>query len=426
MANKIWDVVIVGAGQAGLNASYFLSQSGIEHIVLERGRIGESWHSQRWQSFLLNSPNKINTLAGQNDFRFDPDGFWTATDFTQYLEHYCRKNQLPIREYHAVKRVEKNGRNFRIHFEHEGVSQSCEAIQIIIASGGQSEKLVPAMGSKTDRSIFQIHAADYRNARQLPDGATLVVGSAQSGCQIAEDLCYAGREVYLSTSNVARIPRTYRGRDILDWLIDMRFFDARKQDIKDPAIVHMKPPQLTATGGGHKTISLQSLAKIGVKLLGKLISVDGTKLNFNQDLAMHVQFADGFSAKVKEMIDQFAKSEMPGAPAPIPDPEDLPAAGISFNAETEIDLRVKNIRSIIWACGFHADLGYLDLPVKDGDGLPVHDDGISPVQGLFFVGFPWLRNRKSALIYGSKFDAEFVVGQLVCNLQRRASQEFIG
>lgn len=246
MDNNILDVVVVGGGQSGLSASYFLKQQGLQHIVLERGRIGASWRSQRWDSFKLNTANKLNVLPGDKYEGNDPDGFCTAAEYVSMLEAYVQRFQLPVIEDVTVTSIEKVDGLFKITGNKTWYSQ-----QVIIASGEQNEYKMPAFAA----SMHQLHAAQYRNAAQLPPGAVLVVGSAQSGVQIAEDLLENGRDVFLSTSMVPRVPGQYRGRDIMDWLVLMKFFDATKEEVP------FKPPLLTGIGKCRRTISLQSLAK---------------------------------------------------------------------------------------------------------------------------------------------------------------------
>jgi putative flavoprotein involved in K+ transport len=410
MKNTILDAIVVGAGVAGLSASYHLKKYGLDHIVFDRGRIGESWRSQRWDSFRLNSINKLNSLPGMAYEGSDAGAFSAAREYISSLEGYVSDHDLPVLENSKVISVEKSGDIFNVTVASNGIVKTYCCRNVIIASGYASEVMVPSFSKNISAAIKQLHAAEYRNAEQLPAGAVLVVGSAQSGIQIAEDLVNAGRKVYLSTSMVARVPRWYRGKDIMEWLKEMGFFDVRAQEIEDPAMLKMKPPQITGIGGSRYTISLQSLAKKGVTILGKTDIANDESVFFQKNADVHVKFADAFSKRVKEMIDGFiVKCQLP-AELPQPDEADKPDENASCASSiTSLNFKKDSIRSIIWATGFSGDFSYVKLPVFDDDGNLKHKNGIPVVPGLYFLGLPWLTARRSVVIFGIKDDAEFVV-----------------
>lgn len=411
MSNSVLDVIVIGAGHAGLSASYYLSKLGLKHMVFERGKIGESWRSQRWDSFKLNTANKVNVLPGSNYNGNDPDGFSKASEFFSLLNDYAAELSLPVSENMNVISIEKihDTGVFHVVAIQKGYMKSYYCRQVIIASGTQNEKSIPDFAKQISSEIKQLHSSEYRNPDQLPGGAVLVVGSAQSGVQVAQDLITAGRNVYLSTSMVPRIPRTYRGRDIMDWLIQMNFFDMTADQIRDSSMLHIKAPQLTGTGNGGSSISLQSLAKAGAVILGKMKSADEENIFFESNAAMHVQFADQFSQNVKEMIDGFIESRQLIAPAPEEDVADTPDENASCASSiTSAHLLKHSIRSIIWSTGLTGNFDYLKLPVFKEDGSLRHYKGIAAVPGLYFLGLPWLRSRKSSLICGIKDDAEFI------------------
>lgn len=405
------DVIIVGAGHAGLSTSYYLKQLGLNHLVFERGRIGESWSSQRWDSFTMNTANKLNELPGATYWDNDPDGFCSAHSFVASLEHYVSTHQLPVVENTRVLSVEKNDVSgcFEVSVSQQGRIRQYVCKQVILASGAMNTKKIPAFANAISPTIKQLHTGEYRNETQLPDGAVLVAGSAQSGCQIAEDLADAARTVYLSTSMVARLPRRYRGKDIIDWLMPMRFFDMRAEDVPDPAMLHMRTPQLTGTGGGQRSISLQSLARKGVTVLGKLENADEQNVFVQPNARMHVTFADEFSNQVKGMIDGFIVNNQITASTPEFDPDDAPDLTTDCaNTIASLNLKDHGITSIIWSTGFGADFSYVKLPILDSDGNPKHHQGISAIEGLYFLGLPWLRSRKSSILFGLKDDARFI------------------
>jgi len=421
MTDQVLDVIVIGAGPAGLSASYFLKTYGLKHLVFERGKAGESWTSQRWSSFRLNSPNRLNELPGNNYFEKDTEGFCSSSDYVLSLREYIDKFQLPVLEHEAVQYVDKlKGKNiFRVETLTGKGSRLYYSRQLIVASGYQSEPKVPGISQNIPPHVHQLHAGEYHDAMNLPSGSVLVVGSAQSGCQIADDLADAGRNVYLSTSMVARVPRSYRGRDIHDWLLDLGFFERRKEQVTDPAQLNMKAPHLTGVGLVPKSISLQSLAKKGVWIVGKLDEVKGEDVFFQSNAADHVKFADSFSARVKNMIDDFILKNNLAAPGTEYDQEDFPDMNASCIAGIDsLNLKKENVSTIIWATGFGSDLKYLKLPALDNEGIPIQKDGISAIEGLYFLGFPWLRKYKSGLICGIREDAEFIAKEIyLCSLK---------
>lgn len=411
MKSTVLDVIIVGAGPAGLNASYWLKKKGISHKVFERGTIGESWRSQRWHTFRLNSSNRLNALPELSYFKDDTEGFCSSAEFVASLEDYVASFQLPVSEntpVHAVEKPEGSGL-FKVVVLQKGHQCTHYARQVIVASGAQNEVRIPAFAKYIAPEITQLHASEYRHAGQLPDGNVLVTGSAQSGCQIAEDLLDAGRKVFLSTGMIARTPRRYRGQDIMDWLLEMKFFDVRPEEIKDPKMLLMKAPQLTGVDGGKRTISLQALAKRGATILGRMENAERHLLFFQPNAAEHVKFADDFSKKVKEMIDDFiAKNHLPHLPQEVDEADVADKYASCASSITSLHVLDHSITSIIWATGFHNNLSYIKLPVLDAEGNLKHKEGVSDIAGLYFLGFPWLRNRKSILLCGIKDDAAFI------------------
>jgi putative flavoprotein involved in K+ transport len=254
-----------------------------------------------------------------------------------------------------------------------------------------------------------MHAADYRNPGALPPGAVLVVGSAQSGCQIAEDLLGAGRRVFLSVSAVARVPRRYRGRDIVDWMIDTGFWDVRLQDLEDPRMRFAAQPQVSGVGLLGRTVSLQHLARNGAILVGRLAEVDGATLRFVDNVAACVQFADERSAFFKRMIDKYIERNGLSAAPPDPDPADRPDDGSSAaHAPSPVDLCAERISTVVWCTGFTGLFAWVRVPVLDANGRPMHERGVSNVPGVYFLGAPWLYKRKSGVLYGMSEDAEFI------------------
>jgi putative flavoprotein involved in K+ transport len=413
MTEPLFDVIVIGAGYAGLAASYHLKEYGLHHIIFERGNIGESWRSQRWDNFRFNSTNKLNILPGEDPEPANPDLFPSAHEFVAALQQYVSAHQLPVYENSKVISVERQGEVFvlSVLFNDEVRNYSCK--QVLIASGVANEIKIPSLAKNISKDIKQLHTSEYRNADQLPNGAVLVVGSAQSGCQITEDLLNAGRKVYLSTSMVGRIPRWYRGRDIFYWVKEAKFYDIKAEEIEDPKILELRPPQVSGTGSGRDSMSLQSLSKNGAVILGKMYKADNAKVFFQEDAAQHVRFADDFSQKIKKMIDDHITENNLFAPPSHYDEADIPDVVASCASNiTSLDLKENNIHTIIWSTGFDHDHSYIKLPVFDDKGKLIHKDGIPGFPGLYFLGYPWLRTRKSPILFGIIEDVKFVVDKL--------------
>ena len=405
------DVIVIGAGHAGLSISYHLKKLHLNHVVFEKDRIGYTWRNERWNSFKLNTPNKINLLPGQGNVFSDPEGFCSASDFISFLEGYSRTFRLPVIENCKVLSVESipDSKDFSVYVSQNDSERNYRSKQIVVASGAQNIKNIPSFAKNISHEILQLHTSEYRNASLLPDGAVLIVGSAQSGIQIAEDLINMGRKVFISTSQVSRVPRRYRGKDITDWLILTGFFDVRTIDVTDPQMITMKQPQVSTFGIRGHTISLQSLARNGAIILGKTEFADATTVFLQPDSESHIRYADESSKKVKEMINEYIQKSQLNSPQPEEDPADKPdETTASASTITTLNLIENKITSIIWTTGFTGDFSYLKLPVFNGNGIPKHHGGISDIEGLYFLGLPWLRKRKSGIILGIREDSEFL------------------
>lgn len=420
MTTSVLDTVVVGAGQAGLGTSYFLQQTRRNHLVLERGRIGETWLSQRWDSFQLNSPNSLNTLPGLPYDGIEPDGFWRTDELVAYFQHYAERWRLPVRTGVAVIAVDPADEIGGFLVRTNATEPALKAVltrSVVVASGMQQTPRFPAPKFKMPADVMQVHTAAYRNAAALPPGAVVVVGSAQSGVQIAEDLVTAGRKVYLCTSKVGRRPRRYRGKDIMEWDVEMKLWDVTIASLKAKSIRPATQAQISGVGRYGRTVGLQSLARKGVVILGRLLDVEGNSLVLSDEAAEHVRFADEFSQQRKSAIDSYLAS----AGLPLPPPEDDPADEPDHRAEcastlTRLDLSDARVGAIIWATGFTADFTWIHVPVLDAAGMPMHERGVSPVRGLYFVGFPWLYKRKSGFICGIEEDGKFIADAIAQHL----------
>lgn len=407
------DAVVVGAGQAGLGVAYFLKRDGYRFVVLERGRVGETWRSQRWDAFALNTPNWCNVLPGETYEGPEPDGFWGRDELVRSFEQYVEKHELPVRTGVSVTSVEAapSGSGFIVTTNAD--EEPLEARTVVLASGAMQTPRLPPRRVQVPESVLQMHTGDYRSVEMLPPGAVVVIGAGQSGCQVAEDLLSAGRKVYLCASKVARLPRRYRGRDIIDWWAEMGFLDERTEDLEDATQVLATQPQTSGVGRHGHTVSLQQLERAGAVLRGRFVDVQNGVLITDSRLPEYIQYADEKSAAFKKAIDDYLAKKGIESPPREDDPADEPAPrGTGHGAPTRLDLEAAKVGTIIWCTGFTADYGWIKVPVLDDRGLPMHDHGVSPVPGLYFLGFPWLRSRKSGLIAGICDDAEFIAGEV--------------
>jgi len=418
------DVVVVGAGQAGLAASYFLDRQGIDHVVLERGRTGESWRTQRWDSFVVNTPNAINALPGAPYDGPAPDGFQTRDELVASFERYAERFELPIRAGVEVEAVEKDPGHgeFTVRVRDvDGARQSIAARCIVIASGILNKPRVPPFAESLSPGIAQVHAGSYRNPETLPPGAVVVAGSGQSGCQIAEELVESGRNVYLCTSRAPRQPRRYRGRDIVEWEWDAGILHVERGELEDPSIMTSPQPQISGVGRYGHTISLQHLSSIGVELLGRITGVQDGILNVDASLRDNIRFGDDTSDDDKRVIDEYIARNGIDAPAPEDDPADTPWRDLDgLPMPSKLDLAAADVGGVVWCTGFSADFTWVALPILDDAGKPAHVRGVSLVDGIYFVGFPWLHRRKSGIICGVEEDASHIVDHITSRLGSNA------
>ena len=408
----ILDTVIVGGGQAGLGVSYFLQQNGNSHVVFEQGQIGESWLSQRWDSFQLNTPNVRNVLPGLLYDGPEADGFWRTDKLVDYFQHYVDHFQLPVRTGVTVISAERaeDPDVFIVKTRmNDQAEESVSSRSVVVASGIQRIPKFPAIRSKLPHDIIQLHTADYRNPESLSPGAVVVVGGGQSGCQITEDLLSAGRTVYLCASKVGRVPRRYRGRDLVEWWVDMKFWDVTYDGLEDKSVSRAAQPQISGLGRFGHTLSLQYLASQGTVILGRLQDVQSGILILGDDAAAHVHFADEFSQRIKNDIDAYLTRVGIKPPSLEDDPADIPDLEAECASSLrQLNLHEANVSTVIWATGFTGDFGWIHLPVFDDQNKPIHKRGVSAERGLYFVGFPWLNSRKSGIIYGIAEDAQYI------------------
>lgn len=417
------DTVVVGAGHAGLAASFCLKERGLDHIVYERGSIGETWRSQRWDSFMLNTPNTFSHLVGDEYAGNEPEGFYSTAQFLTVLERYRERFDLPVETEVNVDLVRPAGDCFEVGIRRSsGRTERVEAASVIVASGMQNVPKIPAAAADLPPPITSMHAAEYRSADRLPGGGVLVVGSGQSGLQIAEDLLEAGRRVVFSSSKVGRVPRRYRGKDILDWMRATGMLEIRTSDLEDPSIRFETIPHVSGVGPQGRTVSHQQLARDGARIVGRLTGFENGSFHFAGDAAENVRYADAKCAEVKRGIDNFLIATGAALPPLEDDPRDEPDPDARCTSDVRyLDAAKSDIRTVIWCTGFRGSFDWIDAPIIGDRGLPIHDDGVARIPGLYFLGFPWLRRRKSGIINGLGDDARYVVSHLASSLKHRRS-----
>jgi len=392
------NTIIVGGGQAGLAVSHFLTLQGRDHLVLEQADApANAWRNHRWDSFTLNTPNWQSQLPGA-PHQADSDGFMSRGEIVAYLERYAE--HLPVRYGSRVKSVKRDSRWGSYVVETEN-GESFLARNVVIATGLYQKPNVPAFGADFPAQVTQMHSDAYRNPHALASGAVLVVGSAQSGAQIAEELYEAGRKVYLAVGRAGRTPRRYRGKDANWWSDKLGLYDRTVDQLPSPRAKFAGKPHISGTKGGH-TLNLHQFARDGVVLLGHLQGVAGGKIRLAPDLHANLANADRHEADFVKDVDAYVATSGMAAPK-----ETLPALRDGFAAPllSELDLEAAGITSVIWATSYRFDFSIVRLPVFDADGFPIQSRGVTDYPGLFFVGLPWLHNAKSGLIYGVGDDA---------------------
>ncbi|WP_213880406.1 MSMEG_0569 family flavin-dependent oxidoreductase [Pseudomonas sp. dw_358] len=406
-----YSTIIVGGGQAGLSASHYLQAHDIDHLVLEKHQLTHTWRQQRWDAFSLVTPNWQCALPGHAYDGDDPHGFMVREEIIAYLDDFIRKVDAPVQEGVSVERLTPRAEG---GFLLSTTAGEFSADQVIVASGGYHTPIIPRLAERLPANIQQLHSEQYRNPQGLPEGAVLVVGSGQSGAQIAEDLHLAGRRVFLAVGDAPRCARFYRGKDVVDWLAEMGYYDIGvdrhplREGVRDNTNHYV-----TGRDGG-RDIDLRRFALEGMQLYGRLQGLDGTLLQFSENLDSSLLAADAVYNRINASIDTFILEQNIEAPAGNPyAPLWAPA-----QERPTLDLASAGITSVIWCIGFTPDFTWVDAPVFNGRGYPAHERGVSGQAGLYFLGLPWLYTWGSGRFSGVARDAEHLVQHLV---QRRAA-----
>uniref|UniRef100_A0A832M3W6 MSMEG_0569 family flavin-dependent oxidoreductase n=1 Tax=Oscillatoriales cyanobacterium SpSt-402 TaxID=2282168 RepID=A0A832M3W6_9CYAN len=402
-----YSVAIVGGGQAGLSISYCLKERGVDHIIFEKNQIGYSWRAKRWDSFCLVTPNWQCKLPGFSYQGNDPFGFMQKDEIVQYIETYAASFDPPIREGVEVQRVCKSAN--QDGFELTTSIGLYTADQVVIAAGNYHQPKIPKIAERLPEYIVQLHSSDYKNPQSLPNKAVLVVGTGQSGCQIAEDLHRAGRTVHLCVGGAPRSPRTYRGKDVVEWLEQMGYYDLSIDQHPQKEKVRAKANHYVSGRDGGKEIDLRQFALEGMQLYGKLKTISGTMLEFHNDLKQNLDQADAVAESIKKSIDEYiAKHQIQAPTEPPYNPVWQPAQEI-----LKLDYEAANIGTVIWSMGYKTNFHWIDVPVFDGKGYPGHNRGITAVPGFYFLGLPWLYTWGSGRFSGIARDAVYLADAIV-------------
>ncbi|WP_414440939.1 MSMEG_0569 family flavin-dependent oxidoreductase [Burkholderia sp. 22PA0106] len=400
-----YPVLVVGGGQAGLSVSHYLKAAGIAHLVFEKETVTHTWRRQRWDAFCLVTPNWQCALPGHPYRGDDPHGFMTKDQIIEYLDGFIAAVDAPVLEHTAVQRVTRGADGRYCVATSRG---TFTADQVVVASGGYHTPIVPRMAERLPAGIAQIQSSDYRNAAALPEGGVLVVGSGQSGAQIAEDLHLAGRRVTLAVGDAPRCARFYRGRDVVDWLADMRYYEMPvgqhplREGVRDNTNHYV-----TGRDGG-RDIDLRRFAAEGMELYGRLDDCRDGVLRFATDLGACLDSADDTYNGINASIDAFIAKQGIAAP---PGQRYAPVWRPSAERAT-LALADSGITSIVWCIGFTPDFSWIDVPVFNGRGYPAHERGVTGAPGLYFVGLPWLHTWGSGRFSGVARDAEYLVERI--------------
>ena len=408
-----WPVIVVGGGQAGLAMSYFLKEVGVAHVVLESDRVAHSWRSKRWDTFCLVTPNWQCTLPGHPYDGPDPEGFMVKGEIVDYVERYAKKYDLPVHEGVRVESLSPGGEG---GFVLETTRGRLLAEQVVVATGAYHVPFIPPSAAGFPEGVQHLHSESYRNPQSLPDGAVLVVGTGQSGVQIAEDLHLAGRQVHLAVGSAPRCARRYRGRDVTAWLDDMGYYDIPYDQHPDRDQVRDKTNHyVTGRDGGHD-IDLRAFARQGMRLYGTLRDSVAGVARFADDLEANLDDADDVYRRINRSIDQFIdKRGIDAPPGEVYEAPWRPA-----EPALELDVSAAGITSVVWSIGFRSDFSWVRCPVQDERGHVRHDRGVTEVPGLYFLGLPWLHSWGSGRFFGVGRDAEHLLEAILAQRTQQA------
>jgi putative flavoprotein involved in K+ transport len=403
--------IVIGAGHAGLAMSQRLTERSVEHVVLDRGEVADSWRTKRWPGLQLLTPNWMLGLPGQTAEQRDPDGFLTAPEVAALVHDYARSIAVPVCAHTAVRSLRRGRHGYEVRTD-DGI---WHADAVVLANGANSVPVVPGCASVLPPSVTQLTAFDYRGPESISDGGVLVVGASATGVQLAGELRRAGRPVTLAVGEHVRLPRTYRGRDAFWWLDAIGVLAERHDEVDDLARARRLPsPQLSGSG---VPVDLASLVAEGVRLVGRFAAVDSGVARFSGSLRNVCALADLKMARFLSRADEWASNA--GLDGDLPPPARPEQTPVPDRPCLALDLAAADVGTVVWATGFRPDYSWLDLPVLDRSGRLRHDSGVvTDAPGLYALGLPMLRTRASTYIHGAAADTEALADQLVARLGR--------
>jgi len=407
---------VIGAGHAGLAMSRCLAERSIEHVVVERGEVAHTWRTERWDSLRLLTPNWQSRLPGYGYTGADPDGYRTLPEVIDFIVGYARAISAPVHTHTRVTSVRRVDEGYLVR-TNQG-DWLCRAL--VLASGACNLPRLPPFAARTPRHIASLTSQDYRNPEQVAEGGVLVVGASSSGTQIANELHLAGRPVVLSVGEHIRAPRVYRGKDIEWWMDAVGILDQRYDELEDIARARRVPSLQLAGTSDRSTLDLNALTAIGVRLVGRLAAItDDGKAQFAGSLPNMCALSDLKMNRLLDLIDERAhENGLDDAVAP---PHRLPPTCVDMAPPLGLDFAKDQIKTIIWAVGYRPDHSWLEAPVFDRKGMVRHDGGVVPSPGMYLMGAPFLRRRKSALIDGAAGDAHDLSAHLESYLNNKAA-----
>ena len=412
---KRTDVVIVGGGQAGLAMSRSLVDLGIEHVVLERGRVAERWRSERWDSLRLLTPNWQSRLPGYRYIGPDPDGFMTMPEVIGFFDGYAESFAAPVETDTGVVHISGDEESYTV-VTTRGV---WEAPNVVIATGYSDQPWVPPFGSRLTGRVRQVTPSSYRNPGRIDPGGVLIVGASASGVQLAEELQRSGRQVTLAVGRHTRLPRQYRGRDIFWWMDRMGIFDEGIGDVFDAEVSRHQPSLQLVGRPDHRTLGLRELAEQGVRLVGRVVSADGPTVHVDDSLVATAAAADMKLASLRGRIDEFIETHAGDGATDEADSFE-PSWPLAIDARaSSLNLDAEGITTVLWATGFRRAYPWLHVPVLDAQGEIAHAGGVTASEGLYALGLHFQRRRKSAFIDGVGDDAKELAGLIAQRLRCR-------
>jgi len=394
-----------------------LQKRGIQPLILEKNWIGYAWEQQRWDSFCLVTPNWQCNLP---DFPYDgsdSQGFMSKDEIVAYLKRFADYVQADVREGITVHHLSYNGQVYHLLTS----EQELEADHVVVATGSYHIPKRHPLAQRLPVSILQLDSRDYRNAASLPDGPVLVVGSGQSGCQIAEDLFLDNREVHLSVGSAPRSPRRYRGRDVVDWLEQMGYYSMPINLHSNPQVVRSKTNHYLTGRDGGREIDLRYWARQGLHLHGRLQSLGSSHIDFFNNLSENLDQADAVYCRIRSSIDAWIAKQEIQAPEESPY---VPCWEPPSSEDTRIDISKTPLAAVIWCTGYRSNFRWINVPVFDGSGVPAHNRGVTQSPGLYFIGLPWLHTWGSGRLSGVAEDARYLAELIALKMERRdLSQE---